>query len=100
MSALVSTRRSLHAIAELVLAGPQFATHETIELTVTGRGFATVREPILTVTGARLLAGGREVDLDGRSVADIAADAGVTPRDLRDVYADGSGAGAHEVLTV
>jgi hypothetical protein len=100
MSDLVNTRRSLHAVAELVLAGPQYAAHETIMLAVNDRGFATVRDPVLVVTGPCLVSAGRELELDGRSVAAVAADAGVTPRALRDVYPDGCGLDSTHVLTI
>ena len=41
-NALVATRRSLHAVAESVLAGPQYRAHGTIRLTVTPGGFGQV----------------------------------------------------------
>ena len=40
-----ATRRSLHGVAELVLAGPQYRTSGSIELRVTPGGFATTVAP-------------------------------------------------------
>lgn len=47
IAALTTTRRALHAIAELVLAAPQLRTSASIELRVSPRGFRTVAEPHL-----------------------------------------------------
>ncbi|MER7277712.1 hypothetical protein ABT369_25055 [Dactylosporangium sp. NPDC000244] len=89
------TRRSLHGLAELVLAGPQYRASGTIRLRVTGGGFATVAAPDLRVTADALLVGGeRRVALAGRTLGEIAADAGVEPGAPADLYPDGSGATA------
>jgi hypothetical protein len=87
------TRRSLHGLAELVLAGPQHRASGTIRLRVTDAGFATVAAPDLHVTaGALILSDGRHVPLAGRTLAEVAADAGVEPGAPHDLYPDGSGA--------
>ena len=38
IQALVATRRALHGVAELVIAGPQYAATGTIRLLVSGKG--------------------------------------------------------------
>jgi hypothetical protein len=100
MPDLVSTRRSLHAVAELLLAGPQHATHGTIKLAVTPGGFGTVREPIISIAGNRLLAPGQEVPLDGRTITEVATAAGLTPSALTSVYQDGCGLDETHLLEV
>jgi hypothetical protein len=101
MSELAATRISLHALAELVLAGPQHALAGRIVLTVKPDGFGTILEPGLTVHGAELVTqAGRRIPLDGRTIADVARDAGVVPQSLDDVYSDGSGLDEHHVLTI
>ncbi|MFL6023752.1 MAG: hypothetical protein ACJ72O_10480, partial [Marmoricola sp.] len=100
MSALVETRRSLHAVAELLLAGPQYAEQGTIKLTVTADGFATVREPLVAVAGDRLRVDGQEVALDGRTVVEVGTAAGLVPHLLTDLYTDGCGLDASHLLTV
>ena len=67
------TRRALHAVAELVLAGPQHRTSGHIRLTVTPTGFRTFAEPDLRVDGVELVAAGQRVPIDGRTCADLAA---------------------------
>lgn len=101
MSDLVATRNSLHALAELVLAGPQHALTGRIVLTVKPGGFGTVLEPDLVIEGAELVTpAGRRIPLDGRTIAAVAQDAGVVPHALDDVYSDGPGLDEHHVLTV
>jgi hypothetical protein len=97
---LVATRRSLHAVAELVLAGPQFARSASIELRVVDDGFATVRAPDLRVTVDRVRTDGHDVTIDGRSAAALAAAVGVEAVSLAEVYSGGPGVTAEEVLVV
>ena len=91
MADLVATRRSLHAVAELLLAGPQYADSGTIKLRPTPSGFGTVRAPDARVAGTDLVVPDGAVPLPGRSVRDVAAAAGLTVRSLGDVYSDGAG---------
>jgi len=100
MPELVTTRRSLHAVAELLLAGPQHSVHGTIKLTVTRDGFATVREPVVAVAGTRLRVGGAEVELDGRTIVEVGREAGIEVHALTDVYTDGCGLDASHLLQV
>ncbi len=91
MSDLTATRSSLHAVAELLLAGPQYEQSGTIKLRVTAGGFGTVATPDVRVEGLVLRHGGRSLDLAGHTVAEVAATAGLDARGLDDVYADGCG---------
>jgi len=101
MSDLVATRTSLHALAELVLAGPQHELTGRIVLAVRPNGFGTILEPELTVNGTELVTSdGRRIPLDGRAIAAVAKEAGVEPHALAEVYSDGPGLDEHHVLTV
>src|SRR5690348_13459617 len=100
MPDLVSTRRSLHAVAELLLAGPQYAAHGTIKLAVRPGGFGTVREPVITVAGNRLRTGGTEVALHDRTITEVADEAGIAPGTLTAVYTDGCGLDETHLLQV
>ena len=99
LQVLSATRRSLHGVAELVLAGPQYAESGTIRLRQTPGGFGTVAQPLLQVSGARVV-GAVAVDLDGRTPAEVSGELGVEARPLADVYSGGSGVGLEEVLRV
>jgi len=100
MSDLATTRLSLHAVAELVLVGPQFHQCGTIKLRVTPGGFGTVQAPEVRVAGTALVVADRSVSLDGRTVADLADEAGLATRPLDDVYTGGCGLTAKHLLSV
>jgi len=85
---LEPTRRSLHGIAELVLAGPQYDVSGSIRLRVTPGGFGTVAVPDLKVDGLELVTPTGRLPLSG-TFAELARAAGVRARDLRDVYEEG-----------
>ena len=51
---LAVTRRSLHGVAELVLAGPQYRATGKLRLRVVPGGFATTLTPGLRVDGSRV----------------------------------------------
>lgn len=82
---LTRTRTALHGIAELLLAGPQYAASGTIRLRVLPTGIATVAEPDLRVEGAELVCGSGRHPLTG-TYAELADAAGITIRSLDDVY--------------
>ena len=84
---LTSTRTALHGIAELLLAGPQYAASGTIRLRVLPAGIATVAEPDLRLEGAELVGAHGRHPLTG-TYAEVADAAGITPRQLDDVYHD------------
>jgi hypothetical protein len=95
---LAETRRALHAVAELVLAGPQYRRTGTIRLRVVNGGFATTREPAVAVEGAELVAEGVRLGVSERTCAELAAALGVEAGKPEDLYKDGSGVRADEVL--
>ena len=90
-SRLVTTRRSLHGVAELVLAGPQHAQTGEISLRSVPGGFATTHTPALSVVGTEVLGPGGAVGIDGQTPASLAAALGVQATSLSAVYTDGSG---------
>jgi hypothetical protein len=94
------TRRSLHGLAELVLAGPQHRASGTIRLRVTEDGFATVEAPDLRVTADALYAAGKAIPLKGRTIRELAAEAGVEPGAAEGLYPDGSGAALDDVVAL
>src|SRR5215203_3573886 len=93
---LKKTRTSLHGVAELLMAGPQFRRSGTIRLRSVPGGFATVKEPALAVDGD-LLAG---LELSGTTFADLAAGLGIDGGAPEGLYADGSGLGLDDVIEV
>jgi hypothetical protein len=85
---LESTRRSLHGIAELVLAGPQHRCSDTVRLRATRGGFGTVAAPDLRVERLEIVTPTGRVPIAG-TFASLAGAAGVEARSLREVYAGG-----------
>ena len=96
--ALVATRRSLHGVAELVIAGPQFRTQGSIELRVRPGGFGGHLSPV-RVEGSDLVWDGGRMRLEG-TCRELAAATGQEVSDLADVYAVGSGVDPDEALAV
>jgi hypothetical protein len=91
---LTATRRSLHAVAERLLAGPEHRAVGGIALRVVPGGFATAEGPAIRVDGAELvLDEARRVALDG-TVPQVAAAAGLTEGSPEDLYHDHSDLGA------
>lgn len=88
MNGHLTTRESLHAVAELLLAGPQYATTGTIKLRVTPGGFGTTTAPEARVAGTSLITAEQIVALTDRTIAEVAQAMGVAPRSLSDVYPD------------
>jgi hypothetical protein len=85
----VDSRRQLHGVAEMLIAGPQYRSHGTIRLRVTAHGFAGVEAP-LAVEGMEFVWAGGRAPLRG-SIADLAAAAGIEAGAPAGVY-DSSGA--------
>ena len=94
---LTATRRSLHGVAELVIAGPQFRTQGSIELRVRpgglGGNLSSVR-----VEGSDLVWDGGRASLQG-TCRELAAASGQEVSDLADVYPSGSGVDPDEPLS-
>ena len=100
-SELVATRRSLHAVAEMIMAGPQYRRSGTIRLQVRPGGFATIAAPDLRIDGDELVTGaGERIHLDGRSVEDLGTATGEGAGAPEGLYHDGSGAAPDDVLVV
>lgn len=97
---LGATRRSLHAVAEFVLAGPQYAATGTIRLRVVPGGFATTAGPDLRVAGGSLVRPGPDLPMDGHTPRTLAGAVGVEPRALGEVFADGAAVGMDDELDV
>jgi hypothetical protein len=96
---LSQTRRSLHGVAELLLAGPQYRACGDIRLRVRPGGFGTMATPDLRVSGTSLLAGSVRVPLTG-TYAEVADAAGLEARTLDDVYHGGTDLGASDKIIV
>ncbi|NMI01603.1 hypothetical protein [Pseudonocardia acidicola] len=98
---LTATRRSLHGIAELLLAGSQYREHGTIRLRVTPGGFGQVAGR-LRVEGTDLVwddgSGGR-APLRG-SCRDLGKVAGVEAGAPEGLYSDHSGVEPDDELAV
>jgi hypothetical protein len=94
------TRRSLHAVAELVLAGPQHRHTGEIMLIVTATGFQTFTEPALAVDGTDLITAAGRVPISGNTCAALAVAADVDVGAPKDLYRDTSGVGPDEPLHV
>jgi hypothetical protein len=97
---LTETRRALHGVAELVLAGPQYRSTGEIWLRVCPGGFGTVEAPGIRVDGVDLLVADRRLPIDGHSCADLAAAAGLLAGAPRGLYHDGSGVDPAQPLSV
>ena len=99
MTDLVTTRRSLHGVAELLLAGPQHEDSGTIRLTVADDGFRTVAAPRVRVAEGMIASEGDAVAIDGRTADELGQLLGIEPRSPG-LYSDGSGVTTDEVLLV
>jgi hypothetical protein len=98
---LAVTRRSLHGVAELVLAGPQYRTSGKLRLAVVPGGFATVLAPLLRADGSRVTgADGAAAAIGGRTPRDLGAELGVAAGRPEGAYDGGSGVGPDETLVL
>ncbi|HYO19154.1 MAG TPA: hypothetical protein VES02_10885 [Dermatophilaceae bacterium] len=105
--ALVATRRSLHAVAEMLLAGHQHRVAGTIRLAVQPGGFRTLPLPgqpsLLAVRATDLVVttNAREVVIAISGRLDVLAKAaGLEVGTLASVYSGGSGAMGSDVVNV
>jgi hypothetical protein len=100
LSTYEETRRSLHGIAELVLAGAQYAAVGSIRLRVDHRGIAPSGPvPDLLLEAGGLVTGTGRLALSG-TCSTLAAAAGLSARRLSDVYAGGSGVDPDDPIRV
>jgi hypothetical protein len=83
---LARTRRALHAIAEQLMAGPQYRASGTIRLRVRDDGFGTVADPDVRVDGKELVVNGQRVIISGATIAAIAGQTGLDPGPPEGVY--------------
>ncbi|MCT9935217.1 hypothetical protein N5079_33950 [Planotetraspora sp. A-T 1434] len=98
---LSATRRALHGVAELVMAGPEYRQSGTIRLRVSPGGFATVAAPGLRVEGDALVTEtGAALALGDATCAGLARAADVEAGRPEGLYSDGSGVGLDEPLHV
>ncbi|HWD81124.1 MAG TPA: hypothetical protein VG497_19660 [Kribbella sp.] len=95
---LAVTRRSLHGVAELVLAGPQYRNGGGIRLRVVPGGFGT-QDGTRRVDGDVLVTPAGRLPLTG-TYADLATAAGVEASRLDDVYSGGPKIAADERLEI
>jgi hypothetical protein len=96
---LMRTRRTLHGLAELLLAGPQYAAGNGIRLRPVPGGFATVKAPDVRVDGVHLVTADVRVPIRG-TYADLARELGLRARPLNDVYAGGPGISPDDIVDV
>ena len=104
---LAATRRALHGVAELLVAGPQYRATGTMRLAVRPGGFGTTRTygevELVAVAGTDLVvargATTRRIQLAG-TCAELGAAAGLEPGGLAGAYADSSGVSPDEPLAV
>jgi hypothetical protein len=100
METLASTRRALHGVAELVLAGPQHLVADTVRLRVVPDGFATTVGEDVRLEGTAVQRGSVRVRVDGATPRGMAESLGLTARRLDDVYPDGTDVDLDETLHV
>ena len=98
---LAVTRRSLHGVAELVLAGPQYRATGRLRLGVVPGGFATTLMPRLRVDASGVsVPEGVTAVIGGRTPRDLGAELGVVAGRPEGAYEDGSGVDPGDTLAV
>ena len=98
-SDLTATRRSLHAVAESVIAGPQHRLHGTIRMGLRPGGFGGTALDVAVDGGDLVWPGGRTA-LDGSTCRELAGRAGLEAGIAEGLYRDTSGVGMDESLVV
>lgn len=94
------TLAALHAVAELVLAGPQYRASGTIRLRVSAGGFRTWADPTLAVVGTDLVAHGALFPIGGRTPRELGASVDVVAGAPLGAYPDRTGIGLDDRLVV
>jgi len=97
---LAATRRYLHGVAELILAGPQYRRSGTIRLRVLPGGFGAIKEPDLRAMGDHLVVGDQRLPMTATTCAALGAAAGVEVGPPEGLYHDGSGVQPDEPIEV
>ena len=83
------TRRCLHGLAELVLAGPRFRQSGELRLRVRPEGIGTWDAPVVALRDGELVTPEDRFAVQGLSIAEVAQRAGLVASALEDVYHDG-----------
>jgi hypothetical protein len=96
---LSNTRRALHAVAELLIAGPQYVATGDIRLMASSMGFVGRTWTTTGISGTDLITPAGRFPLRGRLI-DLALSAGISPRPLGDVYSGGPDFSVDEPLDV
>ncbi|MFB8279113.1 hypothetical protein [Nocardia colli] len=94
----VRSRQALHAVAELLIAGPQYRQHGTIRLRAVPQGFGGVQWPV-SVVGAELVWDEGKAPLRGR-YRELGQLAGVEAEPPKDVYKDTTGVDPDSVIDI
>ena len=97
---LTVARRSLHAVAELVLAGPQYRATGRLRLRVVPGGFATAFQPDVRVQDSRVVAGEHESEIGGQTARTLGECLGLVAGEPEAAYGDGPGIGIDEPLAL
>jgi hypothetical protein len=84
-----TTRRSLHGLAELVLAGPRYVAGGSMRLRADHDGITTWDDPPVRLSRGRLERDGARVDVARMTFAEAAVAVGLTAQPLDHVYRDG-----------
>ena len=95
-----AARRSLHGVAELVLAGPQYRAAGRVRLRVIPGGFATAFQPDVRVQDSRVLAGENVSEINGHTARGLGERLGIAAGRPEGAYGDGSGVGIDEPLAL
>lgn len=95
---LVAARRALHAVAESLIAGPQYRADGTIRLKVTPGGFGGLISPF-QVQGTELVGPSGRWPLRG-SIRELAQASGVAAGPPEGVYGESAGVDPDEPLVV
>lgn len=99
-TAQITTRRAMHGVAELLLAGPQHRASGEIALRVTPIGIRTIAEPRVQTDGGYLVTDAARIALNGHTYAAIGAAAGLDVGAPTGLYSDGSGADPDEEIVL
>jgi hypothetical protein len=91
-----TSRATLHAIAELLLAGPQYRRSGTIRLRVRADGFATVAAPETRYSGCTVIHDGTQAPIGELTYAELGKELGLDAGAPEGLYSVGSGASLDE----